>query len=66
LKIAGHARNEQYQQYEQRPAAQRGDIVRARHRGVADAIARMIGNAAAMPTRRRFRPVIACNPPRNA
>jgi hypothetical protein len=37
--------------------------MRARYRGVADAIIEMTGGAAAMSARRRFRQVIACNPP---
>ena len=37
--------------------------MRARHRGVADAIIEMTGGAAAMPACRRFRQVIARNPP---
>ena len=41
----------------------RGHTMRARHRGVADAITRMIGGTAAMPARRRFRPVIAQSAP---
>jgi hypothetical protein len=60
LKIAGHARNEQYQQYEQRPTAQREAIPCVPGpEALRTAITRMIGSAAAMPTRRRFRPVIA-------
>jgi hypothetical protein len=66
LKTAGHAQNEQYQQNEQRPAAQREAISCIPRTGaLRDAITKMIGSAATTSARRRFRPVIAGNPPRN-